>query len=53
MNSLIRAGFLAIYAKQQVIGGIGEVSHERHRRVLKQLAEFLISTKPFASKSLT
>jgi mRNA interferase MazF len=48
MDSLIRAGFLAIYTEQQVIGSIGEVSHERHRRVLKQLAGFLVSTKPFA-----
>lgn len=38
--------FLAIYTGQQVIGMIGEVSPERHRRVLKQLSEFLVSTKP-------
>ena len=45
MDSLIRVGFLAIYTQQQVIGDIGEISHERHRRLLSQLAEFLVSTK--------
>jgi mRNA interferase MazF len=44
-DSLIRAGFLAIYTRQQVIGEIGEISPERHRRLLKQLADFLGSTK--------
>ena len=48
MDSLIRAGFLAIYTQQQVIGDIGEISSERHRRLLKQLADFLVSTKRFA-----
>ena len=47
-DSLIRAGFLAIYTKQQVVGSIGEISAERHRRLLKQLAEFFVSTIPFA-----
>ena len=40
-DSLIRVGFLAMYAQQQVIGGIGEISPERHHRLLKQLADFL------------
>jgi mRNA interferase MazF len=44
-DSLIRAGFLAIYAPQQIIGSIGEISAERHRRLLKQLAEFLVSNR--------
>ena len=47
-DSLIRVGFLAIYTSQQVIGSIGEISSVRHRRLLKQLAEFLVSTKQFA-----
>jgi mRNA interferase MazF len=29
-------------------GSVGEISPERHHRVLKQLAEFLVSTKRFA-----
>jgi mRNA interferase MazF len=47
-DSLIRVGFLAVYAPPQVIGSIGEISSERHRRLLKQLAEFLVSTKQYA-----
>jgi len=45
VDSLIRVGFLAIYTPQQVIGSIGEISPERHRRLLKHLAEFLLSMK--------
>jgi mRNA interferase MazF len=48
MDSLIRVGFLAIYTQSQIIGDIGEISSERHRRLLRQLAEFLVSTKQFA-----
>ena len=48
MDSLIRAGFLAVYTEQQIIGSIGEISLERHRRLLKQLSEFLVSTKRFS-----
>jgi len=48
MDSLIRTGFLAIYTPSQIIGDIGEISSERHRRLLKQLAEFLVSPKRFA-----
>ncbi len=47
LDSLIRAGFLAIYTRQQVIGDVGEISSERHYRLLKQLSEFLVSTKRF------
>ena len=48
MDSLIRVGFVAIYTERQIIGSVGEISSERHRRLLKQLAEFLVSTKRFA-----
>jgi mRNA interferase MazF len=47
-DSLIRVGFLAIYPPHQIIGSIGNISPERHRRLLRQLSEFLVSTKPFA-----
>jgi mRNA interferase MazF len=40
-DSLIRVGFLAVYTPQQIIGSIGKISGERHRRLLQQLAEFL------------
>lgn len=45
-DSLIRVGYLAIFTPQQVIGDIGEITPERHHRLLKRLADFLISTKP-------
>jgi mRNA interferase MazF len=48
IDSLIRVGILAVYMQQQVIGDIGEISSELHHCLLKQLAEFLISTKRFA-----
>lgn len=47
-DSLIRVGFLAIYPPHQIMGSIGEISPDRHHRLLKQLAEFLVSTKPLA-----
>ena len=40
-DSLIRLGFLAMFAQNQVIGSIGEISRARHLRLLKRLAEFL------------
>ncbi len=43
-DSLIRVGFLAIYTPQQIIGSIGKISGERHRRLLKQLADFLTAS---------
>ncbi len=48
MDSLIRVGFVAIYTERQIIGSVGEISSERHRRLLKQLAEFLVATRRFA-----
>jgi mRNA interferase MazF len=48
MDSVIRTGFLAVFTQQQVIGDIGEISPERHWRLLKQLSEFLVSTKRLA-----
>ena len=39
--SLVRLGFLAEYAVSQVIGVIGEISPERHQRLLTRLATFL------------
>ena len=48
MDSLIRAGFVAIYTERQTIGSVGEISPERHRRLLKQLAEFLVATNKYA-----
>jgi len=47
-DSLIRTGFLAVYARSQVVGSIGEIAPDRHGRVLKRLADFLIASAPTA-----
>jgi len=44
VDSLIRVGFVAIYAPRQIIGSIGKISETRHRRLLRQLAEFLTAS---------
>jgi mRNA interferase MazF len=44
-DSLIRLGFLAIFASDQIIGRIGEISPARHRRLLQRLATYLISNQ--------
>jgi mRNA interferase MazF len=43
-DSLIRVGFLAIHTPQQIIGSIGKISGERHRRRLKQPADFITAS---------
>jgi len=40
--SLIRLGFLAVLPRNAVIGSIGSISTERHRRLLKRLSDYLI-----------
>src|SRR5215216_1691944 len=40
--SLIRLGFLAVLPRSAVIGSIGTVSPERHKRLLKRLSDYLI-----------
>ena len=39
--SLIRLGFLAIILQSKVIGSIGSVDSERHKRLLKNLSDYL------------
>jgi mRNA interferase MazF len=39
--SLIRLGFLAVLPRSAVIGSIGAISPERHKRLLKKLAQHL------------
>ena len=43
-DSVIRLGYLLTQPRTEFVGSIGKISPERHRRLLKQLAEFLIST---------
>lgn len=40
-TSLIRLGFLAVLPRSAVIGSIGSVSPERHKRLLTRLSDYL------------
>ena len=41
-KSLIRLGFLTVVPQSQIVGVIGAISLERHRRLLKKLSDYLI-----------
>src|ERR1044072_1643681 len=41
-TSLIRLGFLAVLPRNAVIGSIGSVSSEPHKRLLTRLSDYLI-----------
>jgi mRNA interferase MazF len=41
-ESLIRLGFLAVLPRSSIIGSIGSLSSERHRRLLKRLSDYLV-----------
>lgn len=41
-DSLIRLGFLAVLPSKDIIGSIGSISPERHRRLIKTLSDYLI-----------
>lgn len=40
--SLVRLGFLAIIPQKRLIGSIGSISMERHRRLLERLSSYLL-----------
>jgi len=40
-ESLIRLGFLTVLSRKDIIGSIGSVSAERHRRLLGKLSAYL------------
>ncbi len=40
-ESLIRVGFLNVLVRKDILGKIGEISAERHQRLLKNLSEYL------------
>ena len=40
--SLIRLGFLAVLSRNAVIGSIGAISDDRHKRLLMNLSDYLI-----------
>jgi mRNA interferase MazF len=41
-DSLIRLGFLAVIPRNNMIGSIGSISPARHKRLLKNLSDYLI-----------
>jgi mRNA interferase MazF len=43
--SLIRLGFLTVIPRAEFIGIIGRVSKERHKRLLRRLAKFILDTE--------
>jgi mRNA interferase MazF len=43
-DSLIRLGFLAVLPRRNVIGSIGSISNEQHKRLLRRLSEYLVKT---------
>ena len=40
--SLIRLGFLAVLPRSALIGSIGSISPDRHKRLLKKLSDYLV-----------
>ena len=40
-DSLVRLGFLAVIPQSRLIGSIGSISSERHRRLLENLSSYL------------
>jgi len=43
-DSLIRLGFLAVLPRSNIAGSIGSISSERHKKLLRTLAEYLTTT---------
>jgi mRNA interferase MazF len=44
-ESLIRLGYLAVLSGKTVLGSIGEISVERHHRLLETLARYITDVK--------
>ena len=41
-DSVIRLGFLAVLPRKSILGSIGAISAERHRRLLRRLSAYLV-----------
>ena len=41
-ESLIRLGFLVVVPHSKIVGSIGSISSERHKRLLQRLSEYLV-----------
>jgi len=44
-ESLVRLGFLAMLPRKRILGSIGSVSPERHKRLLKRLSDYLVEQR--------
>ena len=44
-TSLIRLGFLAVLPRHRLLGSIGSISAERHKRLLSKLSDYLIRAR--------
>ena len=42
-QSLIRLGFLAVLPRHRVLGSIGSIFAERHKRLLRKLSDYLVT----------
>lgn len=43
--SLVRLGFLAVVARKGIVGVIGTIASERHRRLMQNLSAYLAPTR--------
>jgi mRNA interferase MazF len=41
-ESLIRLGFMVVVPRAKIVGSIGSISPERHKRLLQRLSEYLV-----------
>ncbi len=41
-ESLIRLGFLVVVPRNKIVGSIGSISSERHKRLVQRLSEYLV-----------
>ena len=41
-ESLIRLGFLSVLPRSRILGSIGAISSQRHKRLLKNLSDYLV-----------
>src|SRR5215211_8120276 len=41
-ESLIRLGFLVVVPRSKIVGSIGSISPERHKRLLQRLSKYLV-----------
>lgn len=43
-DSLVRLGFLAVLPQSRLLGSIGSISRDRHKRLLERLSRYLVES---------